>query len=395
MKLKRFRGSGIHGFLRFDISFYDDLTFLIGINGSGKTTVLNCITSLISPSFHHLAVLKFDTIEVDLEHENEPIRVSAHRTDDSIVLRSSNVDSEISYKPYAPDVDIAYSTPGDHEQEYYRDRESEFAGHPTPMFLGLDRRSQVLLSKRRMRRVVSPKSSRNVFSPFLSASLEDAASLAENRYQDMRAELSQLEAQLRRSLLLEFISLEPGGLLYDMSTPKRDDIAQIARMKDNIVSLAEVLALDPNHVADRMLPFLEAMQEQANKIPSKGTARNIIRNNEFGGELAEAVFFWNFNKRELKRIQNILDLFKTFNEKKKLLTEDIDRFLSIINTFLDDSRKHVSYDERGRITFQATTPEERLVPSLSSGEAQIFVILSHLFFNPAALGGELIYSRRT
>ena len=50
MQVKRFRASKIHGYLDFNILFRSDLTFLTGINGSGKTSVgtpLNCISQTI------------------------------------------------------------------------------------------------------------------------------------------------------------------------------------------------------------------------------------------------------------------------------------------------------------------------------------------------------------
>ena len=39
MKLIRFKGENIRGYQLQSIDFRDRLTFLIGINGSGKTTV--------------------------------------------------------------------------------------------------------------------------------------------------------------------------------------------------------------------------------------------------------------------------------------------------------------------------------------------------------------------
>lgn len=39
MKLKKFKGKQIRGYMDFDIEFDESLTFLIGINGTGKTTI--------------------------------------------------------------------------------------------------------------------------------------------------------------------------------------------------------------------------------------------------------------------------------------------------------------------------------------------------------------------
>jgi len=63
MRLERFTGESIHGFLNLDIKFFSDLTFLIGINGCGKTTALDAIIALITPSFLSLGRLNFKNLK--------------------------------------------------------------------------------------------------------------------------------------------------------------------------------------------------------------------------------------------------------------------------------------------------------------------------------------------
>ena len=40
MKITKLHAENVHGYLPIDVSFYDDLTFLTGLNGSGKTSAL-------------------------------------------------------------------------------------------------------------------------------------------------------------------------------------------------------------------------------------------------------------------------------------------------------------------------------------------------------------------
>jgi len=59
MRLVRFSASDVYGRLPFHISFRPDLTFLIGLNGSGKTTVLRLIMAILHSALDVLAEIPF------------------------------------------------------------------------------------------------------------------------------------------------------------------------------------------------------------------------------------------------------------------------------------------------------------------------------------------------
>ena len=44
MKLISFKGENVRGYLKYDINFREDITFLIGMNGCGKTSVIKIIS---------------------------------------------------------------------------------------------------------------------------------------------------------------------------------------------------------------------------------------------------------------------------------------------------------------------------------------------------------------
>ena len=64
MKIIRFTGTDLHGYLNLSVNFKDDLTFLTGINGSGKTSVVKGISSLISPSLIALSHTNYTKMEL-------------------------------------------------------------------------------------------------------------------------------------------------------------------------------------------------------------------------------------------------------------------------------------------------------------------------------------------
>jgi predicted ATP-binding protein involved in virulence len=152
MKLVRFTGYGIHGYLRITIKFNKNLTFITGINGSGKTSALNAIVALITPDLRILAGLQFSELSLELENNGEKITVSA-ATDaggDILILSSMSKD-KFSFKKYATDSDLPPSRQLEAEAEHYREVLSNnlldpvlrsIGALPTPMFLGLDRRAR-------------------------------------------------------------------------------------------------------------------------------------------------------------------------------------------------------------------------------------------------------------
>ena len=64
MKLISLIAEEVHGYLKFNIYFNEQLTFLSGINGSGKTTALKLIIGLVQPSFQFLNDIRYKFAEL-------------------------------------------------------------------------------------------------------------------------------------------------------------------------------------------------------------------------------------------------------------------------------------------------------------------------------------------
>lgn len=48
MLIKRLKVKELHGLYDYDVTFNDDLTFIFGENGCGKTTILNIVSSIVT-----------------------------------------------------------------------------------------------------------------------------------------------------------------------------------------------------------------------------------------------------------------------------------------------------------------------------------------------------------
>lgn len=47
MIIKRLEIKNLHGIYNYNVSFNDDLTFIFGENGCGKTTILDIVSSIV------------------------------------------------------------------------------------------------------------------------------------------------------------------------------------------------------------------------------------------------------------------------------------------------------------------------------------------------------------
>jgi energy-coupling factor transporter ATP-binding protein EcfA2 len=220
MRLNRFKAEGVHGYLSFDVKFLKDLTFLTGINGSGKTTAINAIVSLITPDLSTLSNLRYESLSVELSHENENFTITSIGDDEHFEISASGIDERMKLRRYILDADLSAARQVEHETEYFRDLTNTNAVHPvmrliarlpTPMFLGLDRRARFEPDDRR--RMYSPwrsaRTGKNVFSTSLARSLSDAAELAATSNRDALISSARIGDDLRRDMLLNLLTVAP------------------------------------------------------------------------------------------------------------------------------------------------------------------------------------------
>jgi predicted ATP-binding protein involved in virulence len=153
MKINSFKATKVHGYLNFQIDFLPDVTFLIGINGSGKTSALKLILGLTSPSFEYLNIINFSSCEVicsSVENE-EDITIRAIQNKDENSFEISLIIKEEEFKSGKINRVSELDEPIDFDEQYSKVmRHKEFFDNldlvkkirtiATPKYLGLDRK---------------------------------------------------------------------------------------------------------------------------------------------------------------------------------------------------------------------------------------------------------------
>ena len=249
MKIRRFVGRSVAGYLNFDISFFDHVTFVTGINGSGKTSALNSIAALLLPRLDYLASQEFAEIALELtDDQGASHTLSAKKTESSTEITCSSVRDEVLILTETADLN---SVPPHRAQEYEegfladvlsRNRDNPVLNFieslPTPMYLGLDRRS-LSVAPDRFRYMSRPlrgsRARRNIFGRSLEAGLREALMFARDQFQrDRRRELA-LDESFRKTLFLELIDLPLVSLSGTQGEPSKADQKRIDEARKSLV----------------------------------------------------------------------------------------------------------------------------------------------------------------
>ena len=388
MKIERFIGRALNGYLNFDIRFFDQLTFVTGINGSGKTSILNSIAALLLPRLDYLAGEYFEEITIEIAHNDQSVGLSAKKTDAVTELSCTLFpQSKFQVAGFDDPDSIPPHRVSEHEEKYYREllarnAENPILGYidslPTPMYLGLDRRS-LTIGRDRIRYgnrfVARTRKGRNIFGRSLEIGLREAREFARERIQgDRRKELFH-DARFRETLVLALIDFPPISFSGELEKPSKEELRTFEETKSNLRRLPDLLNVDSKTISSKIDPVLNFLDQ---------TLEKIRKRKDPSGDDNFALFEWTFNKTNIDKLSTLSELVAKYNLHVAKIRKHTNDYLKTINIFMRDSGKRIIFSSNGdlRFTLDEEEKEERHINTLSSGEIQLVVILTHLYFNP-------------
>lgn len=403
MRLLSFKARNVHGYLDFNIDFRDDVTFLIGINGSGKTTAVRTIYSIMTPIFINLAFTSHEEAKLVIEHDDKVITIFSRSHEGRVTISTSETLGELEIPPFVMPVAEPSYRFNELSSAFYRgirQKQSEnevfrlLNKLPTPMFLGIERKSSVANVSRpgypAARRTSAPSNGRkNIFGGTLLDSLDDAAELAWLKYREIQVEEDKLKDNLRNALIMrafDFIDARQGAT--EIAYPSKKEREVVNRQRNSVRNTLLSLGISEDDVGRGIDPFFERMNSIIQKLPKDPSRFEnwwlLRHNNENEDEKErEATFNWVVNKWKFDRIGELADEIDEFVSTSRKLYAPIDEFLKMINLFFEESKKKIVVDRYGmRVAIGDMKPRD--LDTLSSGEQQLVVLLTHLAFNPAA-----------
>lgn len=386
MVITGFRAEKVFGFLEFDIQFNRDVNFLVGGNGTGKTTALRLINAMVTPNFKELLKIQFDQAWLMLEDNKETHFISVMTEGGTKTLHISGIPDKLVLPAYSHfEVDYINRN-GDKFDDMIDEINRKFADHEvmkklahiqSPIFLGLDRHSEsfsesrndYMLEREMRTRATSNRDfvTKRLARGNLAIGLTETEVLVQSAYRRLRELEERQSTRLRDSVLLSSFKFSRFSLKNAPMLLPEKERSRLLNKKIEIKEALSKIGVRNSRLGSELDEFFEQL----------GTLFEDISGPQNGNSGIE----WLLNKNQIDRMAEIVEIIDEHKSKVDEIFKPISFFLSTINSFLCDSNKYVEIDAVGKLTVKRPDGTKSSIEGLSSGERQLLVIFAHACLN--------------
>lgn len=364
MKLKKLEIKSLYGIYDYNIDFNSDITFIYGKNGCGKTTVLNIIESIITGDLSIFYEIKFGSIILQYESENNiENKIEINVKNSELKLSFENKDYFISKnsKFFNRDKKIHNIWEDNDDSDYFSEEDKllkKIKEIFNLIYLPLNRvNDKILLQDEYYER----KYYRN-----LRRNEEDTISKVQNIIfyviSKINSEIVTESNNFRNKVLKSLITPDYKYFFENLEKNKKIDIREI---KNKYRGLLEKLSMIDENEKKEYEEFFNNIIKSADKDKDKN--KKIVKD----------IIIVN----EIYKMQRLIELSEDLDHKQKEKMKKVNTFLNIMNTFLeksDDSKKLI-IDNKGQIFFETKYNSEKInIKYLSSGEKQLLILFTYL-----------------
>lgn len=384
MKLNKFSAKNVHGYYNFNFQFNEDLNFLVGINGAGKTSSLRLMQALICFDIQEFKLISFDTAEVLFEDSSTIFAIRAEKNGNTMLYSVNGVECNIEF---LNEVGTTVYRDADRLNDYYEDQRVSLLNRTVglhaalkkitrPVFLGLERNTSRYEDEYSREEDFFKK---NSLINRDGQGLMRARMLIRRAYQKYRRLRDVRENSLVKNIAIssfKYVDLDVDNDIYIDSDKIREEYQRLAKRKPEIEGfMSDLGGVD---AVERFNTFFGKLETLFMEITINGDGR----------KQDEVILEWLINKAQINQINKVLAELETQKKYIEKFYEPIRKFINILNVFLNDSRKRVSINAVGILRIDATNNEIGW-GNLSSGERQLLILFANASF-ARVNGGVLI-----
>ncbi len=372
MKIKRLVVKDLYGNVGYDVKFNDDITFLYGDNGCGKTTILNILTYIITGKIYELFRYSFSKIELSFKQENDKKQqkiivsyedsntilinfISNGESIETLVERIFyNLDEKERKHEYFSEYPILEKINNIFNYVYLPlNRNSSFKSNPIPFYKN-KKMSPFRFSER-------PSFDR------YDHMLQDVEYLVSSAYNKSNFLLNRTNEEFSNKILKSFL-----------------DVENIVSTNDIVKNLMSFDPLEIDEIKQKYIKVLKTLGKWDNVSDKKVSTffsslkNDIIDKNRINDPSFTIEFL--FKLSEISKITNIIEQAKQTEQAKKEITRPIDTFVKIVNSYLynEVTQKEIYINENGNIFLKTLNSDNISINNVSSGEKQIITFFAYL-----------------
>lgn len=384
MILHKLEVKNLHDNINLDVEFKKDVNLLVGINGCGKTSILNVIDWLLRPNLKRLAAASYSSLTLSFNHNNKEYILSAIKEKSKLALHVINIGHDPKLEPIIIELISSKGLDDDEIDNLYEGLHPEkhevatwefLKTLNTPIIITLDRTisaevEEIVFIENNsggiQRRIRSKSRVRNPLSHVQEVTSDKFAEYRKNEIQND----NELKAQIIMSALQNPLDRFNKNLNENFSSKSMKSINIEALEKKVIEYLSK--AIKTENIEQQIKSFFRVSRETMSFISSQRV---------FGKGQEDILLEFIFS--QYKQIDSLAKAFNTFERKNENAFKELKQYLEVINNFFKDSGKSVYFDEStGKLvfSFMGREKEKRSIQYLSSGEKQILILFTFLAF---------------
>lgn len=401
MRAKTLIINKLYGYLYKTIDFSDKINLLVGINGSGKTSVLNIVNWILTPSLPHLCVTEFESLELLFDYEDKEYLAEIKQDDKILIYNLKNITDNSTFHPLT--VRLKIPTPRLTQNETQKERfykeyvglgpdkdETEtwaflFNQLPKPMVIGLDRylfteekNEVVIYTDDGMQRLVAKDNSSK------ASPLDEVRRLANREYNIYKNKIVDLNRILNNKIMLSAFDEITQATVKELESASNISLEQVEGLHRKVETF-----------------FKETMTENQVRRQQKRPDNSLVKIEKYFNNLKKLIqqaeklkgkerfsFLYLSNISQFKKLKEFIKEFEDFDKKSQEYYASIKVYLDTVNNFLIDSAKQLSFhkalselifnvlDKDGKVVSR-----DRDIKTLSSGERQVLILFTYLKFH--------------